>query len=128
MENTHKRQNINRRTDYSMNTDMPLDVFAKLCVDECRRLRVEKGQLLTEIDEYNDKITSLEKQLQLKQDIIDLYEEQMQAKKDITKEEIYKQILKENKRLKKMYDDARHEYKKVLNRIIQDNVQKEKED
>ena len=35
-----------------LNKDLPLDVFCKLVVDECKRLRTEKEILLDEIEEY----------------------------------------------------------------------------
>ena len=117
----------------TMNTDMPLDVFAKLCVKECRKLRVEKGQMLAEIDEKNDKIASLEKELKHRQDVIDLYESQIKTenkeeRKEIKKEDMYKQILSENKKLKKMYDRVKHENSVMLTKLIQAGLKKGEDD
>lgn len=77
-----------------LNYDMPLDVFAKLCADECLRLRKTVGELNDAIDKNNKEIEKLKRQIKLKDDA------DFMAIKEVREQEMYKQIRKENKRLR----------------------------
>ena len=106
----------------NLNTDIPLDVFAKLCADECRKLRVEKGKLLAEIDEKNDEIKKLKKQIKFNED------GEFMAIKGVKEQEMYQNLRRMNQRLRNENKHLFLENKKLNYELYIKNQNKEKEE
>ena len=132
MENTHNRVH-KRRTDYGMNTDMPLDVFAKLCVTEVKKLRVEVGALHAEITEKDDKIAALEKQVSDLQNILESKSNkykslELEAIRQVKSDEMYNQLKRNNRLLKQQIDRMRREMSDCVTEALQKQIKQQKND
>ena len=132
MENTHNRVH-KRRTDYGMNTDMPLDVFAKLCVTEVKKLRVEVGALHAEITEKDDKIAALEKQVSDLQNILESKSNkykslELEAIRQVKSDEMYNQLKRNNRLLKQQIDRMRREMSDCVTEALQNQIKQQKND
>ena len=132
MENTHNRVH-KRRTDYGMNTDMPLDVFAKLCVTEVKKLRVEVGALHAEITEKDDKIAALEKQVSDLQNILESKSNkykslELEAIRQVKSDEMYNQLKRNNRLLKQQIDRMKREMSDCVTAALQNQIKQQKND
>lgn len=132
MENTHNRVH-KRHTDYGMNTDMPLDVFAKLCVTEVKKLRVEVGALHAEITEKDDKIVALEKQVKNLQNILESKSNkykspELEAIRQVKSDEMYNQLKRNNRLLKQQIDRMRREMSDCVTEVLQNQIKQQKND
>lgn len=133
MDNTQKRPRIKKRTDYGINTDMPLDVFAKLCVTEVKKLRVEVGMLHAEITEKDDKIVALEKQVRDLQNILSDKKNKrlamdLEAVRQVKAEEMYNQLKENNRRLKQQIDRMKRETTDLITTALQNQIKQQNHD